>query len=122
MPLKGEYVTKRGKIFKKPIDKAPKSDYNVIRGQISTKGSDDMRVKLVELRKARGYTQSGASAVLGISRSHYSQIETGEKSPSLKLAVKIKEVFGYKKDDIFFDAKSPVSGLSAEIEAAKRNV
>ncbi len=40
-----------------------------------------MRVKLQQLREARGYTQQTFSAVVGISRSHYSQIETGEKQP-----------------------------------------
>lgn len=68
-----------------------------------------MRVKLVDVRKSLGYTQSSAAAVLGISRSHYSQIETGEKTPSLNLAMKIKQVFGYKQDDIFFDDKRPFS-------------
>ena len=61
-----------------------------------------MRTKLVKLREARGYTQESFSALLGISRSHYSQIETGEKNPSLKLALRIKRALDYFKDDIFY--------------------
>ncbi len=63
-----------------------------------------MRVKLKELREACGFTQQTFSEVIGISRSHYSQIETGDKGPSLKLAIKIKSVLCYKDDDLFTDA------------------
>lgn len=81
-----------------------------------------MRVKLVNLRKALGYTQSSAAAVIGVSRSHYSQIETGEKAPSLKLASKIKEEFDYKGDDIFFDTARPILERKENARAAKRDV
>lgn len=69
-----------------------------------------MRVKLQKLREANGYTQQSFSVSLGISRSHYSQIETGEKAPSLKLALRIKSALNYYDDDIFFNYKCPVSG------------
>ena len=72
-----------------------------------------MRVKLVKLREGRGYTQATFSKAAGISRSHYSQIETGEKEPSLKVSLKIKRVLDYPYDDIFFNAKCPVSGHKA---------
>lgn len=71
-----------------------------------------MRVKLQKLREAHGYTQQTFSKAVGTSRSHYSQIETGEKAPSLKLALRIKRELNYKDDDIFFDFKCPVSGQS----------
>lgn len=60
-----------------------------------------MRVKLQSLRQARGYTQQTFSDIIGISRNHYSQIETGDKNPSLKLAIKIKDGLNYHNDDIF---------------------
>jgi putative transcriptional regulator len=69
-----------------------------------------MRVKLVKLREGRGYTQQTFSEAVGISRSHYSQIETGEKEPSLKVSLKIKRVLDYPYDDIFFNQKCPVLG------------
>lgn len=69
-----------------------------------------MRVKLVKLREGRGYTQQTFSETVGISRSHYSQIETGEKEPSLKVSLKIKRVLGYPYDDIFFNQKCPNLG------------
>lgn len=64
-----------------------------------------MRVKLQNVREAQGYTQQTFSEAAGVSRSHYSQIETGEKSPSLKVAIKIKKTLGYNGDDIFDDVQ-----------------
>jgi len=69
-----------------------------------------MRTKLVKLREARGYTQATFAKEVGVSRSHYSQIETGEKEPSLRVSLKIKKTLDYPYDDIFFNHKRPVSG------------
>lgn len=44
-----------------------------------------MRAKLKALREANGYTQQTLSDAIGMSRSHYSQVESGDKQPSLKL-------------------------------------
>ena len=54
-----------------------------------------MRKRLIGLRKGAGYTQQTFSDKLGISRSHYAQIESGEKNPSLKLSLKIKGALNY---------------------------
>ncbi|MBQ8331088.1 MAG: helix-turn-helix transcriptional regulator [Clostridia bacterium] len=69
-----------------------------------------MRTKLVKLREGRGYSQETFSKAVGISRSHYSQIETGDKAPSLKLALAIKRVLDYSGDDIFFDHRGRETG------------
>lgn len=60
-----------------------------------------MRARLQRLREAQGFTQQTFSEAVGTSRSHYSQIETGEKQPSLKLALRIKRTLNYYGDDIF---------------------
>lgn len=60
-----------------------------------------MRVKLKEMREAQGYTQRSFGEAVGVSRSHYSQVESGEKQPSLRLALRIKRALGYYGDDIF---------------------
>lgn len=70
-----------------------------------------MRLKLIRLRESMGFTQATFSAAIGTSRSHYSQIETGEKNPSLKLALAIKRALSYNDDDIFFDQKRPDTEL-----------
>ena len=62
-----------------------------------------MRVRLQRMREVQGYTQYSVADALNISRSHYSQIESGEKNPSLKLAISIKNLLGYKSDDLFDD-------------------
>lgn len=69
-----------------------------------------MRTKLVKLREGRGYSQETFSKVVGISRSHYSQIETGDKMPSLEVALKIKRALDYPGDDIFFDHQRRATG------------
>lgn len=66
-----------------------------------------MRVKLQELRKAAGYTQDTFSRRCGMSRNHYSQIESGEKNPSLEKALRIKKVLDYHDDDIFLNVNAP---------------
>lgn len=68
-----------------------------------------MRTKLQRLRQAAGYTQYTFADKLNISRSHYSQIESGQKNPSLALSIQIKHALGYTEDDLFFNLKCPVS-------------
>lgn len=63
-----------------------------------------MRAKLQRLREANGYTQQAFSDALGVSRSHYAQVETGAKQPSLRLALRIKRMLNYYGDDIFDNA------------------
>ena len=60
-----------------------------------------MRDKLIEVRKKRGYTQESMADKLKIARSTYAGYENGNFSPSLEIALKIKEILKYKKDDIF---------------------
>lgn len=66
-----------------------------------------MRENLVRLRKERGYSQDDMSKLVPVSRSHYSQIETGDKSPSFRLAVRIKRTLDTDDDDIFLDYVAP---------------
>lgn len=61
-----------------------------------------MRAKLQQLREASGFTQQQFADAIGISRSHYSQIETGEKNPSYPdLVLRIKNMLNYHQDDLF---------------------
>ena len=74
-----------------------------------------MRIKLQHLRECKGYTQATFAEAIGISRSHYSQIETGAKAPALKTGLKIKQTLDYNGDDIFFDENAPFS-VACKIE------
>lgn len=69
-----------------------------------------MRVKLAALRKDMGLSQEMAAEKIHISRSHYSQIESGDKTPSLDIALRIKQVFDYSDDDIFLNLNAPKKG------------
>lgn len=81
-----------------------------------------MRKKLQTLREGAGYTQQTFSERLGVSRSHYAQIESGDKNPSLKLSLKIKQALGYPYDDLFFNPKRPVSRHWREMMTPKANI
>lgn len=60
-----------------------------------------MRIKLIETRKKKGYTQEDMADKLNIARTTYTGYENGNFSPSLEIAIKIKEILKYKNDDIF---------------------
>lgn len=62
------------------------------------------REKLIALRKANGYkTQNDFCKVIKISRSHYAQIETGDKNPNIHLARRILKALGYNTLDAYDD-------------------
>lgn len=63
-----------------------------------------MRTLMQQLRKQQGYTQKTFAVELGVSTSHYSQVETGDKQPSLNLGLRIKRALNYYGDDIFDNA------------------
>lgn len=69
-----------------------------------------MRAKLAAVRKEMGLSQEMAADKVHISRSHYSQIESGDKTPSLDVALRIKQVFDYSDDDIFLNISAPKQG------------
>lgn len=60
-----------------------------------------MRTKLIETRKKKGYTQEDMADMLNIARTTYTGYENGNFSPSLEIAIKIKEILKYKNDNIF---------------------
>lgn len=64
---------------------------------------DDMRKNLKEMRIKKGYTQHELAKKIGIERSFYTNIELGTKNPSLRVAMRIKQVLEYFNDDIFFN-------------------
>lgn len=51
---------------------------------------------LKEIRKRKGYTVREVAPLLGISWTHYSDIENGRRNPSLDVAIKISKVYGFK--------------------------
>lgn len=65
-----------------------------------------MRKCLIRFRKERKITQQQIAEILGITRSYYGMIETGNRNPTLGLAKKIAELFQTDIDQIFFDDKS----------------
>jgi transcriptional regulator with XRE-family HTH domain len=61
--------------------------------------------KLRALRKQRGMTMIELADALGYAaHSHLSEIENGKRAPSLKLAVKVAQVFNTTTDLLLNDA------------------
>jgi len=65
-----------------------------------------MRLRLIRLRKDRKMSQQQVAEILGITRSFYGMIETGDRNPTLNLAKRIAELFQVDIEEIFFDDKS----------------
>lgn len=51
---------------------------------------------LKAIRKKKGYSVREVAPLLGCSWTHYSDIENGRRNPSLDLAIKISQVYGFK--------------------------
>lgn len=54
-----------------------------------------------QLREERQLPMKYVAQQLDVSLSHYSQVETGDKQPSLNLSLRIKRFYDYYDDDIF---------------------
>lgn len=70
-----------------------------------------MRSKLIEARGKR--TQSDISSEIGISQKYLSKLELGQRTPSLKIAIKIASYYNtsveYLFPDISLSEKSSIS-------------
>lgn len=63
-----------------------------------------MREWLKEMRNNRHLTQEEVAKLSGISRTHYTQIETGNKTPSVEVAKRIARTLKFDWV-VFFDNK-----------------
>lgn len=66
------------------------------------------------VRVFEGMTQVQASGKLGISQSYISEIERGDKTPTLEVINKYAEVFGIPASAIMLFSENLSSGSSAE--------
>lgn len=60
-----------------------------------------LRNNLKDYRALMGVNQQEMGRMVGVSRQTISQIERGDYSPSVTLALKIAKVFSVKVEDIF---------------------
>lgn len=66
-----------------------------------------MRIWLKKFREAKGYNHDEVAKLCEISRSYYTLIENGDKTPSVKVAKKIGSVLEFDwanffRDHVFF--------------------
>lgn len=60
-----------------------------------------MKIRLKELRKARGWNQSELASLLGISAPHVSEMEQGKKNPSRPLLEQMAKLFCISVADMY---------------------
>jgi len=58
--------------------------------------------RLREVRRRKGLRQSDLAKKVGIFQSEISEIETGERKPSVYLAKRIAKALGVSLDELFF--------------------
>lgn len=66
-----------------------------------------MRVNMVNRRKELSLTQEEVANKSGIARTTYTNIELGDKNPSLAVALRLKKALNVKNDDIFLIINVP---------------
>ncbi len=75
----------------------------------------EWEINLLRLERRNGYTQEYMADKLNIARTTYTGYENGSFSPSLEMALQIKKILNYKKDDIF-----SISNVSKTNKEAKK--
>ncbi len=59
------------------------------------------RSKLIQLRKAKGFTQEQMAKLLNVNRATYANYETGYRSPNLTNVIQMKKILETSDDTIF---------------------
>ena len=78
-----------------------------------------MRLRLKELRKSRGWTQEQLAELIGATKSHVSEMETGKKNASTPMLERIAKVFAVQPVDLI-DAGEATSELAQLAEIMRQ--
>jgi len=70
---------------------------------VKQKEGKTLRGELIKLRESAGMTQEQVAEAIGVSRSFYGHIETGNRNPNYGLAKRISNLFGVSVESIFFE-------------------
>lgn len=62
----------------------------------------ELKNKLKEVRKEKGYSQADLAKLVGVSRNTISSIETGQFTPSAKLALILCIALDKKFEELFY--------------------
>lgn len=67
------------------------------------------RIRLIKLRKEKGFTQEQMARLLKVTRTTYANYETGYRSPNLKNIIEMKRILGVEDDKIFLPINDTIS-------------
>lgn len=62
----------------------------------------ELKNKLKDVRKEKGYSQADLAKLVGVSRNTISSIETGQFTPSAKLALVLSIALDKKFEELFY--------------------
>jgi len=62
-----------------------------------------MAFRIKELRNARGWTQEHLASIVGCTKTHISEMESGKKNPSHPMMRSIAQAFGVSVTDLYGD-------------------
>lgn len=62
----------------------------------------ELKNKLKDVRKEKGYSQADLAKLVGVSRNTISSIETGQFTPSAKLALILSIALDKKFEELFY--------------------
>ena len=68
---------------------------------LSVEGSEILKNRLEEIRRAKGIKQEDLASALEVSRQTVGSLENGRYNPSIILAFKIARYFGLSIEEIF---------------------
>lgn len=63
-----------------------------------------VRERLIKKRTALKLSHDQVASLAGVSRTYYTNIECGRRTPSMPVAKRIADVLKCKVDDLFFDS------------------
>ena len=79
------------------------TEYILLKNIDSHIKEEEMLEWIIQMRKETGLSQYKMAELSGISQSFYAAIETGRRSPSIKVAKRIAEVLGFEWTLFFED-------------------
>lgn len=77
------------------------------------------QVKLIAIRDLTGLTHEEAARGVGISRSYYTQIEQGTRTPSITVLLRIANFFRTTVEEIFLTSNDTLGNINRQRTASK---
>lgn len=78
--------------------------------------TENIANRIIELRESVGWSQSGLARQTGVTSAAISQIEKGDRMPSLAVIIKFAEAFNVSVSDLTGDSITSSNEISSEAQ------